>query len=417
MRADYDIVVAGAGMVGLTVACLLARDLEARSMRLAVLEARSRVRFDPQDDMDLRVSAISRASQAVLQAAGAWRTIAATRISPYRDMRVWAHQGRWNDDHALHFDCAEIGEPDLGHIIENQLIQHALLEQLERFSSVQVLSPARVVALSPSGTGIDLTLSGQRKLTARLLVAADGADSKCREMMQIAAIGWSYAQRAVVTHARFERPHRQTAFQRFLPDGPLALLPLGDGRCSIVWSTSEDEALRLVEIERASFERELSEASDGVLGAVLSSGARASFPLRLLHARRYTVPRFALVGDSAHAVHPLAGQGANMGFIDAAALAQVLLEGLEEGYDPGDEILLRRYERWRKGENLAVMAALDGLKRIFGGMPLQPLGARALWLVSRSTAAKNMLIRRAMGLDGDLPRAALRRSPRTGSVV
>lgn len=419
MRTDYDIVIAGAGMVGLTVSCLLCEGLQDHSLRLAVLEAHPSARFTPAEDIDLRVSAVSRASQAVLRAAGAWPAIASARISPYRDMRVWSHQGRWDDAHALHFDCADIGEPDLGHIIENRLIQDALLRRLERVAAVDIASPARVTGLNACDGQIALQLSGRRKLTARLLIAADGADSRCRALMEIPTIGWSYGQRAVVTHARFEHPHGQTAFQRFLPDGPLALLPLSDGRCSIVWSTSEDNAFRLEELESTTFDKELSSATDRVLGAVVSSRRRASFPLRLLHARRYTAPRFALVGDSAHAVHPLAGQGANMGFIDAAALVQVLLDGLDQGHDPGDEIVLRRYERWRKGENLVVIAALDGLKRLFGSKPLQTLARPALSIINRSAAAKNLLIRRAMGLEGDLPRAARSRplQSETGPAV
>lgn len=403
---DYDIVVVGGGMVGAVVAGLLSEEFNARSLNLALLEAVEPQNFIAGDDVDLRVSAISRSSQCILQAAGAWEEIAQTRISPYCEMRVWDARQTWNEGGALHFDSSEIGEANLGHIVENRLIQHALLRRLHAASNVDLLMPVRVTGLTAEADIMRLDIDGKESITTRLLVAADGANSQCREIMGIATSGWAYDQRAVVTHVECERPHGKAAYQRFLPTGPLALLPLADGRCSVVWSTTRDDAQSLLAGDADQFQLSLSRASDYVLGELAASAPRASFPLQLMHANVYTRPRFALVGDAAHSVHPLAGQGANMGFLDAAALCQVLLEGLDEGVEPGDALLLRRYERWRKGENLATMAALEGFKRFFGESYFAPLVIPALSLMNRLGPVKNMLIRRAMGLDGDLPALA-----------
>jgi len=389
-------------MVGTAVACLLGGELATRSLKLALLEAVQPEAYVA-EDADLRVSAISRSSQCILQAAGAWDEIARTRISPYREMRVWDARQAWDDQGALCFDSAEIGEADLGHIIENRLIQHALLDSLRTVPDVDVVVPARVARLAAEPDAMRLELADGESITTRLLVAADGANSQCREMMGIATSGWTYDQCAVVTQVQCERPHRRTAFQRFLPTGPLALLPLADGCCSVVWSTTPDEAQNLIDCDAESFQRSISQASDYVLGELTVAAPRARFPLQLMHANVYTAPRFALVGDAAHSVHPLAGQGANMGFLDAAALCQVLLEGLGEGIEPGDALLLRRYERWRKGENLATMAALEGFKRFFGESYFAPFVIPALSLMNALGPVKNMLIKRAMGLEGDLP--------------
>ena len=392
-------------MIGAAIASLLSGEHGAKSLKLALLEA-TRPEVRAADQVDLRVSAISRSSQRILKAAGAWDEIARTRISPYREMRVWDSRQEWNGSGALRLDCAEIGEADLGHIIENGLIRHALLEILQAASNVDVVVPARVSGLAAGPDLMRIDLADGDSISARLLIAADGANSQCREMMGISTSGWAYDQLAVVTHVECEKPHRETAYQRFLPSGPLALLPLADGRCSVVWSTTPDEAKDLLGCDAASFESRISEASDYVLGPLTLSAPRKSFPLRLMHARAYTARRFALVGDAAHSVHPLAGQGANMGFLDAAALHQALVEGMKDRSELGDGLSLRRYERWRKSENLATMAALDGFKRFFGESYFAPFVTPALSLMNTLGPVKNMLVKRAMGLEGDLPLTA-----------
>jgi 2-octaprenylphenol hydroxylase len=220
--------------------------------------------------------------------------------------------------------------------------------------------------------------------------------------------GHDYEQRAVVCNLRCQLPHGETAWQRFLPQGPIALLPLADGRVSIVWSTTPERAAQLLEMDDESFRAAVAEASDGCLGEMLDAGPRAAFPLRMRHAPVYTRARYALVGDAAHTVHPLAGQGVNLGFLDAAALAQVVGAGLAAGRDPGDPALLRRYERWRKPENVLAMRAFDGINRLFSNdnPGLGAVRRAGLTLVDRLAPLKGVFIRRAMGLEGDLPAAA-----------
>ena len=416
MSPDYDVIVVGAGPVGAALARLLVLPRPGEIPRVALLDARMPAARSSRSGVDLRGAAISRASQRVLQAAGAWAGVAARRLSPYREMRVWdATTSAWSAA-ALHFDSAELGEPDLGHIVEVDLIRAALLEVLASDATVEFIAPVSVAALETAGDIAAVGLADGGRLTARLVVGADGAHSRIRELAGIEVRGWDYQQTAVVTHISTEKPHRETAWQRFLPTGPLAFLPLADGRCSIVWSTTTEQAEALLETPEEDFHAAVSEASDCVLGQVTGSAERLCFPLRLQHAQRYTQKRVALVGDAAHTVHPLAGQGLNLGLLDAAALSEVILDAVAAGMDPGDVRVLRRYERWRKGENLAAMAAFDGLHRLFGtgAGPFQRLRTLGLAMVGRLGPVRNGLVRRAMGLAGDLPRVALDSRPDHG---
>ena len=393
-------------MVGAALAALLGD-----AFSVAVVEATPVPAVDARDPVDLRVSAVSLASRRLLDAVGVWTTIEQVRVSPFRQMRVWDAASAPFSDAALHFDSARIGEAELGHIVENRLIQWALHQRLRAVRQVEVFSPATIDSLSVNTEDRRVTLEDGRTLTADLVVGADGAASRTRTLAGIDTVGWSYEQRAVVTHVATSKPHEQTAWQRFLTTGPLAFLPLADGRCSIVWSTTPAQADELLAMGEADFLAAVTHASDRVLGEVTACGSRGAFPLRLVHAARYTVPGLALVGDAAHAVHPLAGQGVNLGFLDAAALAQVLVKARETGFRPGDPAALRRYERWRKGENLLTMATLDGLKRLFGTADpvVTQLRQTGLKLVNRLQPVKHTLIRRAMGLEGDLPAVVRRR--------
>lgn len=402
-RKDFDLIIAGGGMVGSALACLLAA--QSPATRVCVLEPRPPESAPGGKAWGLRVSAISRASQAVLQHAGAWPAISAGRISPYRRMMIWE-----GDDpgRGLSFGAEDVGEPELGHIIENDLVQWALARHLEQFPNVVVI-PAAVSAVGIEPSQVAVTSDGHGTIAGKLLVGADGAGSATRAMMNIPTRGWSYHQRAIVATIRTERGHRDTAFQRFLPGGPIAFLPLCDGSISIVWSTPEEDTDGLLGLDDSAFMEAVSEASGQVLGNVVSLGKRAAFPLRAQYATRYTDKRFALIGDAAHAVHPLAGQGVNLGFLDVAVMAEVFLEALSRGRDPGDAQCLRKYERWRKGENLAMLAAIDGLGRAYkvGSGPLPYLRKIGVDLLGRTPMAKELFVRRAMGLAGDLPRLAV----------
>ena len=418
---DYDIIIVGAGMVGATLACALGSS----ALRIAVLEAQALPVDAPlNDDVDLRVSAITRASQRVFTAIGAWPGMVARRMNAFREMHVWDAGGTSVDAPAdtvdkgeIHFDSADIGEHTLGYIVENRVIQAALLDRLRSFSNITLLCPASVASMVITADGVQVGLSQTglnqvSSLTAKLIVGADGAHSKVRQLAGIATRGWSYAQKGVVATVKTELPHRDTAWQRFLPSGPLAFLPLHDGRCSIVWSTSPEHADRLVAMDETAFLETLGQAFGDKLGKMAASpGSRAAFPLNLQHASAYTAPRLALIGDAAHTLHPLAGQGVNLGVLDAATLAEVLLDAYNLANEIGAHGLLRRYERWRKGDNLAMMILMDGFKRLFSNdlAPLRWLRTGGLRLTHRLPPIKNLIMRHAMGLTGDLPEIALDR--------
>ncbi len=409
---DYDVIIVGAGMVGATLACALGNS----ALRVVLLEAKP---WPPEvtahDEVDLRVSAITHASQRVFSAVGVWPGMMARRMGAFREMHVWdtgnANAHVYNGE--IHFDSAEIGENTLGYIVENRIIQAALLERLRTFDNMTLLCPASVISITTAAESVQVGLTEGRLLTARLIVGADGAHSNVRQLAGITTHGWSYAQKGVVATVQTELPHRDTAWQRFLPSGPLAFLPLHDGRCSIVWSTTPEHADALVAMNETAFLVALDHAFASHLGGQLgkmiaSPGPRAAFPLSLQHATAYTAPRLALIGDAAHTLHPLAGQGVNLGVLDAATLAEVLLDARRFGKDIGAHGTLRRYERWRKGDNLAMLAVMDGFKRLFSNdfVPLHWLRNSGLRLVHRATPVKNLIMRHAMGLAGDLPKIA-----------
>jgi len=397
---DYDLIIAGGGMVGSALACALG----GAGFSVALVETREPPRSWPPQEVDLRVSALTRASQHILENLRVWERMCSLRVSPYREMRVWDATGSGS----IHFDSALIGEPDLGHIVENRVTQLALWERLEQLRTVSLLCPAILTALEREPQGPRVTLQDGRQLRARLLVAADGANSRVRGLAGIAVRGWGYDQDAVVATVRPERHHGDTAWQRFMPSGPLAFLPINDGRCSIVWSTSPEHAKQLVALEPEAFCEAVGGASGYALGEIIETGPRASFPLRLQHALHYVQPGLALVGDAAHAIHPLAGQGVNLGFLDAATLAEELTEARRASRDIGSYGVLRRYERTRKGDNLMMLAAMDGFKRLFGNdlAPLRLVRNLGLRLTDSTGPVKQLIMQRALGMLGGQPTLA-----------
>jgi 2-octaprenylphenol hydroxylase len=397
-RLDFDVVVVGGGMVGLCFAALAAQDVRLESWRIAIVEP-SAPRPPRDDTVDLRVSALSRASERILSAAAAWPSLA-EHACPYSEMVVWDAASRPDARDALHFSAAETGEPDLGHIVENVRIQWALLES-PRLRGVTQLR-AGLEALEFDEDSARLTLSDGRRLTCGLVVGADGGQSRTRELCGIGRAGWAYGQSAVVAHLRTERPHRHTAWQRFLPGGPIAFLPLRDGRISLVWTTSAVEADELQAVEPAEFARRVTEASDRVLGAVeLDSSARRSPRLT----RVTTCVHGCARGRRSAHVHPLAGQGVNLGFLDCASLVEVLAESAAADGEPFGLRTLRRYERWRRSENALMLGTTDALNRLFGERSLTVAGVRRLGmsLVTSQPLLRRLLVQRALGLAGDLP--------------
>lgn len=424
--AKYDIVIVGGGMVGLLLACALG-DSE---LKIALVERGAET---PRlgEDYDPRVSAVTLASCAMFQAVGAWTGMQGRRISPLREMRVW--EGRDEalppgeppttaNKNSIHFDSADIGEPCLGYIIENSVITAALLERVLQFTNIHYLAPADIADLSLAEREVGVTLADGRGLSARLLVGADGADSRVRQAAGIETRGFGFEQKGIVATVTTARPHQATAWQRFLPTGPVALLPLADAHTSsIVWSADTARADALLALDHRAFGDALQQAIENVLGELTSVSLRAAFPLSLAHAKAYVAPRVALVGDAAHVVHPLAGQGVNLGFLDAAALAEVLLDAISgrsrtaaprRGKDVGAIHVLRRYERWRKGDNLAMLAITGGFKQLFGNTlsSLEALRRFGLAVADGITPVKRMIMRRASGLEGDLPKLARRQT-------
>ena len=348
MKKKFDITIVGGGITGLACAALLARSSAKNRVTVTLIDAAPRPTFSADDDVALRVSAIANGSAAILDTAGAWPHVLEQRVSPYQGMRVWDENDTPDSDTALQFDAAEFALPQLGFIVENVLIQNALLGVLDQ-TDVELKFDTRLEALPE----------------ADLVIGADGARSFVRKLADIKTNQWPYEQTAVVTNLETEHEHGGVARQRFLRDGPLGMLPLADGRISVVWSTTPDTATAALEADDESLGDMLTAASDYALGILKVAGPKGAFPLFAQHAEHYVEDRLALIGDAAHAIHPLAGQGANLGLQDAAELASVVETAVLKGLHPGDRPVLRQYERARKGANLTMLHFMTGLNRLF----------------------------------------------------
>ncbi len=384
MNTRQDILIVGAGLAGLTLAARLATGEYVDALNIRVVDAGKRPQFSAAGAVSLRVSAIASGTTVVLQQLGAWNQIIGHRAAPYERMRVWDERDTPESEGALRFDAADYALPALGHIVENSLIQHALL-----------------CVLDDAGVALQFESPLTELPRADLLVGADGARSTVRQLSGIATNVHPFDQTAVVTHLIAQKEHQRTALQRFMRTGPLGLLPLADGRISVVWSTSAEMAERM----RCADDDELSEqitiASDYVLGALTVDAPRATFPLIAHHVEEYVRDGIALIGDAAHAVHPLAGQGANLGIQDAVALAEAIEKGLGNGLAIGDRPVLRRYERERKGPNLAMSHITTGLNRLFATdsgaiTELRSIGMR---LFGRSGPIRERAVKVALGVD------------------
>jgi 2-octaprenylphenol hydroxylase len=398
----FDVVIIGAGIAGASLAVALSgAGLSIALVEAQALDAPELPGIRDLHSFDARVSALTPRSREFLEGIGAWQAIAAYRACAYRHMTVWDAEGTGQID----FDREDVNAPELGHIVENRAIVGALLARVRSAADISLMSPAALESCSRvESSRLRLALNTGALLEADLLVAADGALSPVREMMGFHSREWDYGHRAIVATVQFAQPHEDTAWQRFLPSGPLALLPLpGDAEhhyCSIVWSLQEHLVDALLALDDKDFCAELERASEARLGAVLGSSRRFAFPLRQRHAVDYVQAGVALVADAAHTIHPLAGQGINLGLQDVAVLAEEILSGHACGVSPGQLELLRRYQRRRKGENLMMMAAMDGFKRLFEqqSLPLRWLRNTGMRTVDRLRPLKQQLIRHAMGL-------------------
>ncbi len=402
MKFSYDIVIIGGGMVGAALACALGNS----AFKVALLD-RTPAPPSPDKEYDLRVSAITLASRALFENLGAWEGMERWRAAPVREMQVWSSEGNGS----IHFNAAEIGEAALAWIVENSVIQTALIERLHQFTNVHYLCPVEIADITLADNGAVVMLKDGRSLNAKLLVGADGADSTVRRAAGIETQSLNLHQKGTVATVTTEKPHEAMARQIFLPTGPLAFLPLDEPHtCSIVWSADSARADQLLALDDAAFISELQAKFGEALGKIQTVSPRAAFPLALSHAKAYTAPHLALIGDAAHTVHPLAGQGVNLGFLDAATLAEVLLDAAAKQKDIGAHTVLRRYERWRKGDNLAMVSITGGFKYLFGNeLPVvSQLRNWGLDLTNAATPIKNLIMRRASGLEGDLPKLARR---------
>ena len=397
---QYQVVIVGAGMVGAALAAGLANS----QISVALIEPNA-PKAPPEhrmvcEDFDIRVSAITAQNQALLTQLGVWNLINASKKSPYQEMTVWDAEGTGE----VNFKANELHVPCLGTIVENREIVWALQQVIEQADNIEIIRD--VVDHIDNQDEEELTpvfLASGKALKTQLLVGADGALSRIKQWGEFANTEWDYHHQAIVATIEIEKPHDETAWQRFRQQGPLALLPLAaenNRTCSIVWSTSKEECDQLLALSDEDFCLELGLAFENRLGSVLNVGPRVAFPLRQRHAKNYVVPGIALIGDAAHTIHPLAGQGVNLGFKDAAALSCELLRAHGKGLSLGSVQVLQRYERRRQADNLLMMTAMEGFKRLFSAeQPIvRLLRNQGMRLFNRASAVKQHVVMQAMGL-------------------
>ncbi len=400
MKKEFDVVIVGGGMVGAAVAC----SLGGSDLKVAVIERALPEEFEAAQPHDLRISALSIASKNILETVGAWKGVLSRRSCPFKRMRVWETAGD------TEFNSDDINYPELGYIVENRITQLALLERLVEFDNIELIAPANIKTINYSGSEGPsiLELEDGSELQTSLLVAADGGNSRVRQTVGLGVNSWDYKQHAMVIYIETEYGQQDITWQRFVPSGPQAFLPLTGHYGSIVWYNSADEVRRLKTLSNEDLIAELTATFPGCLGKVNQVLGVASFPLKRQHAQQYVKPGVVLVGDAAHMINPLAGQGVNIGLLDAAALGEVLIDAHAKGENIDDITVLKRYENMRRNENLRMMTVMDVFYRVFSNeiFPVKFFRNLGLGLAERILPAKNKVMRMAMGLEGNLPKLA-----------
>lgn len=401
MTTHFDVIIVGAGMVGEAIAVALAQGNA--GLKVAIVDPAYNKPAPNMgrgiNDYGMRVSALSAQSQAFLTGLGAWQKIPQDRLSPYTGMHVWDAEGTGS----VTFDAADLHVPALGHIVENNQTQWALRSVIESEESIQVFADkVRYFDNRQDNGYTPVALEQNGMLQAKLIVGADGALSRVRQWAGLPTREWDYGHHAIVATVRTEKPNQATAWQRFRPEGPLAFLPMPHDPhlCSIVWSTSPEEAKEVLALNDDDFNQALASALEHKLGTILESSQRASIPLRQRHAKDYWCDGVVLAGDAAHSIHPLAGQGVNLGFKDAQVLAEEVIRGHLKGLDIGSKHVLARYQRRRQADNLVMMASMEGFKRLFGAdQPLlRLLRNQGMNWFDNVLPVKQHVVMKAMGL-------------------
>jgi len=395
-----DVVIAGGGLVGLTLALALAQG----GLEVAVADPLTRAQMED-ERFDGRVSALAFASIRMLIVLGLWERLEKD-AQPIDDILVnEGRVGRGPLPFSLHFDHREIGEP-LGHIVENRHIRQALFAAVAAEKRIAFFPGTSATALAIGEERAVFSLSDGMRIATPLAIAADGRDSPLREAQGIGTVGWDYGQTGIVTTVAHELPHRGVAYEQFLPTGPFAILPMTGNRASLVWTERTSEAKRILALPQDRFTAELIARFGTHLGKVEPIGPRWSYPLKLHLARSYVKNRFALAGDAAHTIHPLAGQGLNLGLKDVAALAETVLDAARLGLDHGRLDVLARYERWRRFDSFALAAVTDSMNRLFSNdfLPLKLARDLGLGIVDRIPPLRTFFMRHAGGDLGTLPR-------------
>jgi len=412
MNESFDIAIVGAGLAGTALACALssAGSLTSAPLRIALIEAKTikndwPVCDESIDGFDPRVSALTVASQAFLTDIGVWSAMTQQRVSPFEKMHVWDADGTGE----VSFDAADVRATVLGHIVENQVTLAALVNQLKQSANIQIFDGQAVAHLhlpeKPEDENPQLILEDGTIIRSTLIVAADGANSPLRELAGITVREWPYDHDALVCSVSVEQQHQKTAWQRFTSFGPLAFLPLAvhhddKNYCSVVWSQTAEQTAAAMAMDDTNFCIALSRAFENRLGKVTACSRRYSYPLQQRHAVNYTKAGFALIADAAHSIHPLAGQGINLGLADVKVLSECILAAHKRGQSVGDIAVLNRYQRQRKGDNLAMMSAVEGFKRLFAPipLPLRWLRNTGMNVLQQQTKLKNRIIKYAMGI-------------------
>ncbi len=397
-------VIVGSGVVGASLALAIAKQT---SLTVAVVEAKENSYvWQAGNDYEARVSAISHASKHILEHLGVWQATQSKRIATYTKMRVWDAAG------VVAFDAAEIGESNLGYIIEDHVIRSSLIEKYSDYENIDYVCPLKITELKETEESITLMTDEGRLLKAGLLIAADGADSWLRTARNIDIQSYDYQHTAIVATVHTSLPHQNTAWQRFLPEGPLAFLPLKDAHASsIVWSALPDYADQLMQLNDDDFRYELAKQFEHTLGEVTHVSSRYAFALRMRHAKTYVQNRFALIGDAAHTIHPLIGQGVNLGLLDAAALAEVIIDAYDKNRDYTSYATLRRYERWRKTDTLAMLGIAELLKQLYASSNTAVKCMRSIGVnvTNQIPQLKQFFMHYALGKRTDLPKTTRRK--------